>query len=509
MVNANIKEPLGHLSRYINKFYFVLIICMLWGCQPEERQKRSDTVRETAIERLQKGKTYLLLDGIDEASAYYAEMKDTTSLLQMYQLASIKMRWKGKSDSAAVYLHKAADLSTSQTVPSTCDIYFDLAGVHSHPLLKKNYKKAIEYARRAYEADLSGENRARILHDIGIYYAFMNENDSATAYIDKAVRLTPVKSPYYPTFALNYSNLSTADFHKSIKYLDRIEGTHLGKLITKGFLYLNHGQTDSAYTYLERSKELYVSDPDNYSINTYNSLRMLSNCVSYAMTGKVYPGDGTEINDSISARIALDHKIEAETTEYNARLEIELLASETRAQRAWIIVLALILAGAVVSGLIFWRSKSKYIRLHKEFDLLRQKQILLEADDSTSGKSCSFDIIVKRAGISIDRFRETSIFDLIQHGETEYNESETFLSVKDRAKVRQTLLDCFGDFIVDLKMYAGKLSMDDILTALLSVMHASNAAIAACLGVSAGAVRSRKTRLKAKLSDEMAKFIFS
>lgn len=59
-----------------------------------------------------------------------------------------------------------------------------------------------------------------------------------------------------------------------MQYLDRIEGADLGKLITKGCLYLNHGQTDSAYTYLERSKELYASAPENYSINTYNSLRM-------------------------------------------------------------------------------------------------------------------------------------------------------------------------------------------------------------------------------------------
>lgn len=235
---------------------------------------------------------------------------------------------------------------------------------------------------------------------------------------------------------------------------------------------------------------------------------MLSNCVSYAITGKVYPGEGTEINDSINARIALDHKIKTEIAENNASLEIELLASETRVQRAWIIVLVVILAGAVVSGLIFWRSKSKYIRLHKEFDLLRQKQILIEADDIASGNSGSFEIIVKRAEISVNRFRETGIFDLIQRGEIAYNDDETYLSIKDRATVRQALLDCFADFIIDIKMDAGKLSMDDILTSLLSVMHASNAAIAACLGVSAGAVRSRKTRLKGKLSDEMYKFVF-
>lgn len=468
----------------------------------------ADEVRTTALNRLNKGKTYLLLRGIDDAAAHYSQESDTIHLLEMYQLTSIKMLWKGQQDSAAVYLHKAADLSTSRTSPSTCDVYLDLAELYSHPLLKKDYKKAIEYSHRAYRADSLGENRSRLLHDIGIYYAFMNENDSALAYIDKAIEYTPANSPYYPTFALNYSNLSTADFHKSIKYLDRIEGAHLGKLITKGFLYLNHGQTDSAYTYLERAKERYDSAPENYSINTYNSLRMLSNCVSYALTGKVYPGDGTEINDSISARIALDRKIETEIAENNASLEIELLASETRAQRAWIIVLVVILVAAVVSGLIFWRGKSKYIRLHKEYDLLRQKQILIEADENAYEKSGSFEIIVKRAEISVSRFRETGIFDLIQRGEIAYNDSETYLLVKDRAKVRQTLLDCFADFIVDIKMDAGKLSMDDILTSLLSVMHVSNTAIAACLGVSVGAVRSRKTRLKDKLSDEMTKFIF-
>ena len=445
---------------------------------------------------------------MDDAIAHYSQAGDTIQLLEMYQLASIKMRWKGLQDSAAVYLHKASDLTTSQTTPSTCDIYLDLAELYSHPLYKKDYKKAIEYGHRAYEADLSGEKRSLILHDIGICYAFMNVNDSAIAYIDRAINITPANSPYYATFALNYSSLTNADFHKSIDCLDRIEEIHLGKLITKGYLYLNHGQTDSAYTYLERSKELYDSAPEKYSINTYNSLRMLSNCVSYAITGKVYPGEGTEINDSINARIALDHKIKTEIAENNASLEIELLASETRVQRAWIIVLVVILAGAVVSGLIFWRSKSKYIRLHKEFDLLRQKQILIEADDIASGNSGSFEIIVKRAEISVNRFRETGIFDLIQRGEIAYNDDETYLSIKDRATVRQALLDCFADFIIDIKMDAGKLSMDDILTSLLSVMHASNAAIAACLGVSAGAVRSRKTRLKGKLSDEMYKFVF-
>lgn len=181
------------------------IICVLYialtvifpACNYDSGDFDADKVRTTALNRLNQGKTYLLLEGMDDAIAHYSQAGDTIQLLEMYQLASIKMRWKGLQDSAAVYLHKASDLTTSQTTPSTCDIYLDLAELYSHPLYKKDYKKAIEYGHRAYEADLSGEKRSLILHDIGICYAFMNVNDSAIAYIDRAINITPANSPYY------------------------------------------------------------------------------------------------------------------------------------------------------------------------------------------------------------------------------------------------------------------------------------------------------------------------
>lgn len=497
------------MDKYIISVLFISLTVIISACDNGNGDFNSDKVRSTAIARLNQGKTYLLIDGIDDAISYYKEANDTTHLLEMYQLASIKMRWKGEQDSAAMYLHKATDLATPRTAPSVCDLYLGLSEIYSHPLLKKDYNKAIKYAHMANKSDVSRENNSRILHDIGIYYAFLNENDSARVYLDKAVSQTPTNSPYYTTFALNYANLPVADLHKSIDYLDKIDSESLGKLITKGFLYLNHGQTDSAYTYLKASQELYASSPENYSINTYNSLRMLSNCISYSKTGKVYPGEGTEINDSISGRIALNKKIEAEIADNNAMLEIQLLASKSRTQRIWIIALVVLLLSSATFGCIFWNNKRKYITLHKEFDRLRQNQILIEADEDSNNNTRSFEIIAERIEICVSRFRDSGMLDLIQIGEIAYNDNNSFLSIKDRTRVRQSLLDCFADFIIDLKMDAGKLTMDDILTALLSTIHASNSAIAACLGVSAGAVRTRKSRLRDKLSDEISNLIFN
>lgn len=492
------------------QYYIIIAIlgCLLLSCDSGYRNSDADRVRALATERLREGKTYLLVPGMDDAISYYADANDTIHLIEMYRLASMKMRWKDEQDSAEICLLKALDLATVNTTPSICDIYLELADLYSHPLSKKDYRRAIEYAAKAYETDSETKHRAGILHDIGIYHAFLNEIDSAAVFLERALALTPVDSPEYTQLALNYANLPAPDFDKSIRYLDTIESVSLGKLITKGFLYLNHGYPDSAAKYVRYAGDLYYSSPDRYSINTYNNLRILSNCVAYAMSGKA-PGEGSEINDSISERIALSRKIAAETEECNTVLEIDLLTSRTITQRVVIVALVVILLGGIVFALIFWRSKRKYIALHKELDLLRRNQIMVEAEKTEPAEETgSFEIIVRRAGICVDRLRETGVLDLIQKGEDACNSSGAYLSIKDRTTVREALLDCFADFIVDIKMDAGKLTMDDIVTALLGVMRVSNAGIAACLGASVGAVRTRKTRLKSKMSPEMAQFVF-
>lgn len=486
----------------------LLVTFTLEGCNYNHKEEMPDITRTTAIERLHQGKTYLRLDGIDDAISYYNEKNDTTHLPEMYELAAIQMRWKGRQDSAAMFLKHALDFATGQTSPTKSEIYLDLSELYSHPLLKKDYAKAIEYARLADKTCTSDSNKARILHDIGIYYAFLNENDSAVFYLEKALERTAPSSPYYTTFALNYANLPVADFSRSIEYLDKIETESLGKLITKGFLYLNQNRVNSAVSYLNQSLDLFNTNPAKYSINTYNSLRMLSNCISYATTGKVYPGTGTEINDSISERIALNAKIETESAEHNAALEIKLLESRTKTQTVLIAALVIILLGGATFAWIFWSNKRKYIRLNKEFDLLRQNQIMMEAGDETQENDELNTIIKKRAEMCIDRFRQTGASELIQKGETTYNDNNAYLTIKERAFIRQALLESFSDFIIDLKMDAGKLTMDDIVTALLSLMHAQNSAIAACLGVTAGAVRTRKTRLRSRFSPQMADFVF-
>ena len=65
----------------------------------------------TAKAKLRKGESFLMVEGFDDALGYYETSMDTTALLDMYQLAAIKMRWLGNQDSASMFLNKAVDIA--------------------------------------------------------------------------------------------------------------------------------------------------------------------------------------------------------------------------------------------------------------------------------------------------------------------------------------------------------------------------------------------------------------
>lgn len=475
------------------------------NCKLTESQK-SDAVRGMALARLRQGKTFLFENDLESAIRYYKSAADTTSLLEMYQLASIKMRWKNNRDSAAFYLTEALTYTTGNTSPTRSDLLVELSNLYAQPLLPKDYMKAIHYARKTLPADSTGKNRARALHDIGLFYAFLNENDSAVIYFEMALAETTPENPDYTTFVLNYANHHKSDADKSIEYLNTIKGEHLGKLITLGFIALNNNSVASAERYLNQSVEMYRKNPDRYSINTYNALRMLKGCVDYALSGEVFPEEGTVYNDSIYQRFLLNQKIESEKTEYNSRLKIRLLESESERQKIWLLCMSALVLAIVVSAIIFWRNKRRYISLKKELESIRLNQIVCETNSPDDVSS--FGFVRQRAELCMVHFRKSRCIGEIQKGEIAYNADRSFLPVRERAAIQKTLLECFADFIVDLRIDAGKLSMDDIVTCLFSLMNMSNAAVAACTGCSDGAIRTRKTRLRNRLSDEMASLIF-
>ncbi|MCM1337314.1 MAG: hypothetical protein NC214_06535, partial [Candidatus Amulumruptor caecigallinarius] len=306
----------------------------------DEISNRNDLTSETkaystmltAKAKLRKGESFLMVEDFDYALGYYETSMDTTALLDMYQLAAIKMRWLGNQDSASMFLNKAVDIASETTSPSKSELFIELSNLYAMPSLKKDYTKAISYATEALNFARTNEERARAMHDIGLFHSFTGHNDSTAIYMERALAETDADDPLFITYALNYANNPSADFKRSVAYLNRIKTQSLGKLITLGFIYLNNSQLDSARHYSEVSKSMYNENPARFSINTYNNLRLLDQSIGLLDKGTVVPYEGTVTNDSISEVTSIQRKISEERRDYNNRLQMQLLQSKAHRQ---------------------------------------------------------------------------------------------------------------------------------------------------------------------------------
>ena len=451
--------------------------------------------------KLKQGKSFLMVDGFDDALDYYEASRDTSALLDMYQLAAIKMRWLGCQDSASIFLRKAIDIASNVTTPTKSELLIELSNLYAMPSLKKNYTKAVSHAMEALKVSHTKEERSRALHDIGLFYSFIGHNDSTAIYMERALNEIDADNPLFTTFALNYANNPSADFKRSVAYLNRIQTRSLGKLITLGFLFRNHSQIDSARYYMDVSKSMYNENPGLYSITHTIILDCWSKASGCSKNGTVSPYEGTVINDSISEITSIQRKISEERRDYNNQLQIQLLQSKAHRQLLMNFGLGLLLAMTIGFGIYVWWSKRKFLKLKERLENVKVEQIVAEANDDELDKT--LDLIRRRMDICIEQFRDSKLqaeFDKIT---MQYRNSGNYPPVKEREAMKKILIGCFADFIVDLKMTGVKLNMEDIVTCLMSCLRESNATVAACLGATETAVRTRKSRLRAKLPTEI------
>lgn len=463
--------------------------------------------RLMANAELQQGKTFLTDENFDAALKYYETGSDTLALINMYQLAAIKMRWLGRQDSAVHYLLKAIEIVPDASGKFKSELYTKLSNLYAFPTLKKDYSIAVKYAKLALSEAVTSEDKARALHDIGLFYSFQNNNDSAVIYMESALNEANPDGPDFATYTLNYANIPNVDLQRCVASLNRLNGNSLGKLLTMGFLYLNHSKLDSATHYLAESRKLYNENPLAYSINTYNNLLLLEQSIGLLTTGVVNSGEGVVANDSLNMILDFRRKISNEQRDYNNQLHLKLLESKAKRQFAWIISLVALLLIAVVFGFYVWQSKRRFLKLKHQLDLLKIEQILTECEEDSNEAETSTRLIKERLDICIEQFRTSKLQSEIEKMEMQYRNTGNYPSIKEREAVQKGLIGCFADFIVDLKMTGVKLNREDIITCVMTCLKDSNMAIAVCLGVTDTAIRTRKTRLRAKLPPEIAGLI--
>ncbi len=462
--------------------------------------------------KLQQNKSFASDRLLDESMAYYRQHNDSVELFRAYQLKAYQSMWRGQQDSMSYYLLQSIQLIGEKNKAQLYSLYMKLADIYCEPSADKDYNKAISYAQKALAYVTSDRQKAYSLHQIGACYGFVEKNDSALAYIGRAIDLSQQDKgrANYTTYVLNYANTPGVDVEQAEKYLAELSGNSLGRLITLGYLNLNNRHISKAKHYYHEADSLYDSQPDSYSINTYNSLRILNACVKYALSEEVSASEGVSKNDSISRVISKNEARNREVADSNLLLQRHIHESQMRDQRRIVVILSVVFIGIILFFLYDRHNKKRYISLRKELDQSRINQIELQTATSNEYKNIDLvNIWRKRVDICKNNFVRTGWMKKLQLLEgNSMVPQNSFLPPAERNKLRKTLFEEFTDLIIDIKAAGNGVNLDDIYLCLLSLLKVNNATISMCMAVSENAVRTRKSRLKEKLDPQMHQFIF-
>ncbi len=465
-----------------------------------------------ASAKLQQNKSFASDNLLDNSLAYYKQNNDSIELFKAFQLKVYQSMWRRQQDSMSYYLQQSILIIGENNKAQLYSLYMKLANIYCEPSAEKDYNKAIFYARKALSYATTYQQKAYALHQIGACYGFVGENDSTLIYIARAIDLSQQNKELsnYTTYVLNYANTSGADFEKAQKYLMELSENSLGRLITLGYLNLNNKHISAAKSYCDEANSLYGSNPDKYSINTYNSLRILKACVKYALNEEVSASEGISKNDSISQVISRNEARNKEIAENNLLLQRHIHESQINAQRRIVIILSVVFVGIILFFLYDRHNKKRYISLRKELNQSRINQIELQAGVSEKDENIELlNIWKKRVDICKSNFVRTGWMkklQLLEEGSLSLKNS--FLPPAERSKLRKILFEEFTDLIIDIKTAGNGVNLDDLCLCLFCLLKLNNATISKCMAASENAIRTRKSRLKEKLEPQMYQFIF-
>lgn len=465
-----------------------------------------------ATTKLQQSKAFASDSLLDNSISYFKQNSDSIELFGAYQLKAYQSMWRNQQDSMFYYLKQSINMAGKENKNQLYSLNMKLADIYSEPYAEKDYNKAIGYTKTALTYAETDQQKAYALHQIGALYSLIKENDSALVYIARAIDFSQQNKgeSTYIQYVLNYANTPDVNYEKAKRYLSELPENSLGRLITLGFLNLNNRHIGIAEYFYDKADSLFNSAPDKYSINTYNSLRILNACVKYALDEKVSVGEGVTRNDSISQVISRKEALTSEISNNNLLLQKYIHESQLRTQRKIVIILSIVFFGIILFFLYDRNNKKQYIKLRKELDQIRVNQIELQFTDSENDKKTELTKIwKKKTDICRDNFIRNGWMKKLQTLEgNDKHSNASFLSPTEREKLRKLLFEEFTDVIIDIKTAGNGVNLDDLSLCLLCLLKVNNTTISKCMGASENAIRTRKSRLKEKLDPLMYRFIF-
>ena len=309
----------------------------------------------------------------------------------------------------------------------------------------------------------------------------------------------------------------TQHYDEAMEYVDRHIASEpdehrLGPdYSVKGDIFLALGQTDSARHYFLRSL---IPSRDVYAdCNTYYKLIEIDLAAGITDSIPSYVAHHTLLLDSIAR---MQSRAEVERVRGEHQIAMHDRAMRHRHARfvliGTIVVVTIALLLVALFAAIDSRRKASYIRLQKQLAQNRAEMLALtsmsdDADSNSSEPNPERLMALRRQ--RIDYCREVFAHTPWRTRISQLEHSSDTLTLKERTELQQVLIDSFADVMIDFRTQCPALTTSDLHLVILTLLGCSIRTASLCTAISENALRSRKTRMRAKMTEEIYQFVFA
>ena len=553
-LRQNFKERNMRIQQVHSRWLYALLTCLLLGsCNGNDVLSRLEAAAN--MMDADPEEAWYMLDSIDssslhgEARARYA-LLSTQADYQCYvplisdSLIRIATTYYGDSKPShhaalsyyylgCTYTELGDDARAIEAYMKACTLFPDTTVRHyalCHQNMARHYRnhnmmtESLEAFNRFRTAMLlRGKplDVANADYQIAVTYLYMEQYAEAESRLLALLHNTGTPSHIADNAAFQLAKIAcyhTQQYDAAMEYVNRHIASESDERClgpdysVKGDIFLALGHTDSARHYFLRSL---LPGRDVYAdCNTYYKLMEMDLAEGRTDSVSSYLAHHTELLDSI-AHI----QSRAEVERVHAEHAIYLHDRALRQRHARFLTISIIgiviltLTLLALFTLIDNRRKAAYIHLQKQLAQNRAEMLALTSmpDDSEApliqpDHERLLTLRQQRVEYCRKVFAHTPWNTRLNH--IEHSADAEALTLKERTELQQVLIDSFADAMIDFKAECPTLTATDLHLVILTLLGCSIRTVTLCIANSETALRSRKTRLKSKMSDKLYHFVF-
>lgn len=451
---------------------------------------------------------------LNEALVYYEQQQDTPRLQTAYLLTGYYLHANKKLKQADSVMQKALNLARlRKDKQGMLRIYEGLAGVNLNHNVVFDYAKIQEYMRACMELEKTPQ---RIFY-YGVMLAFTN-NDSVHYYcplaIQQAIRQ---KDPLLWNYLLNYSSylIKKKKYKEALDWLQKTNLSQPGNwdkrtiYLHTARVYLFLSQIDSAEAWLKRSEEL----PLEKDVASENWRFHLQGIIDYARDKHVDMTRMLRFNDSVLVSIYDKDKILTAKNEAKHNLGRQNLLLQLKYERIFwgaVCFIILIIGGALYAD---YCRKRRLLRLQQQLaenraTLMKLQNQMEESTppDATDDKQKIHELRLRKIDLCKKTFAKTTWGRRL--ATLNCQPESMALNGQESTELADTLMQCFADVLIDLKQDSPKLNNAELTHVVFLILGCSNRTISICTFAAESTIRTRKVRIKEKLSEDYRSILF-